>query len=108
MNQTRRVPALLLIVTFFLSGFAALLYQVVWQRLLGLFSGSDVRSVTIVTGAFLGGLGVGSLVGAIVADRVGSRRAVWIFGLCNLGIAAFAVLSRYLYYRLPTISTSPR
>lgn len=112
MNQTRPVPALLLIVTYFLSGFAALLYQVVWQRLLGLFSGSDVRSVTIVTGAFLGGLGVGSLVGAIVADRMGSRRAVWIFGLCNLGIAAFAVLSRYLYYdllfrQMNTLARSP-
>jgi hypothetical protein len=29
---------------YFVSGFTALLYQVVWQRMLGLFSGSDVRS----------------------------------------------------------------
>jgi len=37
---------------FFISGFTALLYQVVWQRLLGLFSGSDVRSVTIVVASY--------------------------------------------------------
>jgi spermidine synthase len=27
---------------FFASGFAALLYQIVWQRMLGIFSGADV------------------------------------------------------------------
>ncbi|HLA43869.1 MAG TPA: hypothetical protein VJZ27_10555, partial [Aggregatilineales bacterium] len=51
----------MLALSVFLTGFSALLYQVVWQRMLGLFSGSDVRSVTIVTSAFLAGLGVGSL-----------------------------------------------
>jgi predicted membrane-bound spermidine synthase len=61
---------------YFISGFTALLYQVVWQRMLGLFSGSGVRSVTIVTGAYLGGLGVGSLIGSVVADRLNSRRAI--------------------------------
>ena len=43
---------------FFISGFTALFYQVVWQRLLGLFSGSDVRSVTIVVASYLLGLGL--------------------------------------------------
>lgn len=85
---------------FFVSGFSALLYQVVWQRLLGLFAGSDVRSVTIVIGAYLAGLGVGSLLGSFYADRLNSRQAVRLFGLCNLGIAIFAFLSRFLFYDL--------
>jgi spermidine synthase len=85
---------------FFLSGFSALLYQVVWQRMLGLFSGSDSRSVTIITAAYLGGLGVGSLLGSVYADRLSSRRAVRAYALCNLGIAVFAVASRFLYYDL--------
>ncbi|MCU0493585.1 MAG: fused MFS/spermidine synthase [Chloroflexaceae bacterium] len=89
-----------LAVALLISGFAALLYQVVWQRLLGLFSGSDVRSVTIVVGAYLAGLGVGSLLGSAIADRLSSRRAVQLFGLCNLGIASFAFLSRFLFYDL--------
>ncbi len=83
---------------FFFSGFSALLYQVVWQRLLGLFTGSDVRSVTIITGAYLGGLGVGSLIGSAIADRLSSRQAVRAYGLFNIGIAIFALLSRVLYY----------
>jgi predicted membrane-bound spermidine synthase len=91
---------MVLSVTFFVSGFSALLYQVAWQRVLGLFAGSDVRSVTIITGAYLAGLGVGSLLGTLVADRLSRRRAVQLFGLCNLGIALFAFGSRLLFYDL--------
>jgi spermidine synthase len=112
MNRSQKRVILILVAAFFVSGFTALLYQVVWQRLLGLFSGSDVRSVTIVVSAFLAGLGVGSLVGALIADRYNSRRAVLLFGWCNLGIALFALLSRFLYYdllflRLNTWARSP-
>ncbi|NJL95328.1 MAG: spermidine synthase, partial [Anaerolineae bacterium] len=97
---------------FFVSGFSALLYQVVWQRMLGLFSGSDVRSITIVAAAYLLGLGVGSLLGSLLADRLSSRRAVQIYGLCNLGIAAFAFFSPALFYdgfyqQLLPLSASP-
>ena len=59
---------------FFASGFAALLYQVIWQRLLVLFSGADLYSVTIIVASFMGGMGVGHLVGGQVADRVSPRR----------------------------------
>ncbi|MFP4322573.1 MAG: fused MFS/spermidine synthase [Anaerolineales bacterium] len=89
---------LLLAITVFFTGFSALLYQVVWQRMLGLFSGSDVRSVTLITSAFLGGLGVGSLVGSVLADRLSSRGAVFVFGACNLAIGGFAFFSPVLFY----------
>ncbi|HEY9659283.1 MAG TPA: fused MFS/spermidine synthase, partial [Allocoleopsis sp.] len=87
-------------IIFFVSGFTALLYQVVWQRMLGLFSGSDVRSVTIVVTSYLLGLGLGSLLGGFFSDRLSRRKAVQVYGYCNLGIAAFAVLSRFLFYDL--------
>jgi spermidine synthase len=90
----------LLAASVFATGFSALLYQVAWQRLLGLFSGSDVRSVTIVTSAFLAGLGVGSLLGSQLADRLSNRAAVRAFGLCNVGIGAFAFGSRLFFYDL--------
>lgn len=85
---------------FFVSGFTALLYQVVWQRMLGLFSGSDVRSVTIVVASYLLGLGLGSLLGGALSDRFSSRRAIQMYGICNLGVAAFALFSRFLFYDL--------
>jgi spermidine synthase len=97
-NDKRAIPALFII--YFLSGFTALLYQVVWQRMLGLFSGSDVRSVTIVVASYLLGLGVGGWLGGWMSDRLSSRQAVQIYGCCNLGIAVFAVCSRFLFYDL--------
>src|SRR4026208_1612277 len=46
------VPALPGLI-FFASGFAALVYQIVWQRLLVIFSGSDVHSATVIVAASL-------------------------------------------------------
>jgi spermidine synthase len=46
-------------IVFFVSGFAALLYQVIWQRLLVFFSGADVYSVTLIVTTFMAGLGLG-------------------------------------------------
>jgi hypothetical protein len=87
-----------LAVAFFASGFAALLCQIVWQRMLGIFAGSDTVSAALVVGAFLAGLGLGSLIGAKVADRLSPARAVIGFALCELGVAAFALASKAFLY----------
>jgi predicted membrane-bound spermidine synthase len=83
---------------FLMSGFAALLYQVIWQRMLAIFSGTDVYSATIIVSAFMAGLGIGSLAGGHVADRVSARTSLVLFGLAELAVAAFGVLSARLYY----------
>jgi spermidine synthase len=83
---------------FFLSGFAALVYQVVWQRLLVSFSGADVYSSTLIVAAFMAGLGVGHLAGGQVADRVSRRGALILFAVAELSIGVFSLLSRGLYY----------
>ena len=83
---------------FFASGFAALLYQVIWQRLLVLFSGADLYSVTIIVAAFMGGMGAGHLAGGHLADRVSARTSLLLFAAAELAIAIFGVFSRPLYY----------
>jgi spermidine synthase len=83
---------------FFASGFAALLYQVIWQRLLVLFSGADLYSVTIIVASFMGGMGIGHLAGGHVADRVSPRTALVCFAGAELAIALFGFFSRALYY----------
>ena len=89
-----------LFIIYFVSGFTALLYQVAWQRMLGLFSGSDVRSVTIIVASYLLGLGLGNLVGGSISDRLSNRKCVTVYGCCNLGIALFALASRFIFYDL--------
>jgi spermidine synthase len=90
----------ILFALYFISGFTALLYQVAWQRMLGLFSGSDVRSVTIIIAAYLLGLGLGNLIGGSICDRFSDRKCILVYGFCNLGIAIFAVASRFIFYDL--------
>ncbi len=83
---------------FFLSGAAALIYQTAWHRLLGLFAGADTIAAALVVGAFLLGLGIGSLAAGLYADRLSRRAALIAFAICEVGIAVFAVLSPWLYY----------
>lgn len=83
---------------FFASGFAALLYQVVWQRLLAIFSGADVYSATVIVAAFMAGLGIGHLAGGLVADRVSRRTSLILFGVAEAAVALFGAFSAALYY----------
>src|SRR5688572_11815906 len=83
---------------FFVSGFAALLYQVSWQRMLAIFSGADVYSATLIVTAFMGGLGVGNLAGGHLADRLSARRSLLLFAVAELVIAVFGIFSARLYY----------
>ena len=94
------MPFPLALFIFFASGAAALLYQVVWQRMLSFFSGADVYSATIIVTAFMGGLGVGHLAGGHVADRVSRRASLLLFGVAEVAIAAFGAVSVALYYDL--------
>ena len=50
-----------LIFLFMISGTAALIYQICWQRLLFEGFGVDMESVTIVVSTFMLGLGLGAL-----------------------------------------------
>jgi predicted membrane-bound spermidine synthase len=83
---------------FFASGFAALIYQVLWQRLLAIFSGADVYSVTIIVAAFMAGLGAGHFAGGHIADRVSRRTCLALFAAAELAIALFGYSSATLYY----------
>ncbi|KAF0096766.1 MAG: spermidine synthase [Rhodospirillaceae bacterium] len=96
--QSDRVRQTTLFGLFFLSGAAALIYQTAWHRLLGLFAGADTIAAALVVGAFLLGLGIGSLAAGLYADRLSRRAALIAFAVCEVGIALFAVLSPWLYY----------
>ena len=88
----------LLGVAFFLSGAAALVYQVVWQRILTLHTGIGVVSVALIVAAFMAGLGLGSHIGGVLSARVSPRRALRLFALLELGVGLFAAISCRLYY----------
>ena len=100
--RVKRSGAILafILLLFFASGFAALLYQTIWQRMLGFFSGVDVYSVTITVAAFMAGLGCGSLAGGHLADRLSPKHRLLAFGTAEAIITLFALCSKWLYYDL--------
>lgn len=82
---------------FMISGAAALIYQVCWQRLLFESVGVDIESVTIIVSTFMLGLGLGALVGGELADRFPDW-TLTMFGIIELATAAFGALSSYLIH----------
>lgn len=83
---------------FCLSGAAALVYQVAWQRILALHTGVGVYSVATIVAAFMLGLGVGSEWGGALSARITARRALMAFASLELAIGGFAAVSCWLYY----------
>lgn len=87
-RQRWLLPALALL--FFCSGISALIYQVLWLRLLGLVFGITIHAASTVWASFMAGLALGSFGAGRVADRV--RRPLMWFGACELliGLTALA------------------
>ncbi|MDW8234654.1 MAG: spermidine synthase, partial [Roseiflexaceae bacterium] len=96
--RVERIISFVALTIFFASGFSALLYQVIWQRILGFFSGADVYSVTIIVAAYMAGMGVGSLTGGYLADRLSRWGNLALFAGAELSIALFALGSKGFYY----------
>lgn len=96
MKVNQKLPAILSLV-FFLSGFAGLFYQVIWQRLLTLYYGVGTISITLIVSVYMLGLGLGALAGGFLAERVENRIGLYaiieiligLFGLTSLALLAF-------------------
>jgi spermidine synthase len=91
----------LLYLLFFLSGAAALVYEVVWARSLGLVFGGSHLAVATVLSVFMGGLALGGWLLGRAADR--STRPLRLYAFLELGIAGAALLFEALILEYPTI-----
>jgi predicted membrane-bound spermidine synthase len=92
------VTLAVLSLAFVLSGAAALVYQVTWQRVLALHSGVGAYSVAIIVAAFLAGLGLGSLAGGVLSKGLTPARALLLFAAVEAGVGLFGAASAWLYY----------
>ena len=80
-----------IILIFFFSGAAALVYQVVFAKGLALTFGSTSHASTIVLATYMAGLALGSWWGGRLAERV--RRPVLFYAGAELGIAFICVVA---------------
>lgn len=96
--------AAVVFVCFFLSGATALIYEVVWVRLLALTFGNTVYAVGIVLTSFMSGLSLGSLIIGRWSDR--DKNLLKGYGILEWGIAISALLSPLLLDRISGIYLS--
>src|SRR5712691_11946763 len=80
---------------FVLSGATALIYEILWARMLGLVVGATTLAVSAVLAAFMGGLAIGSA----LAGRFGARakRPVRWYGVIEIAIGLYALLVPLLF-----------
>ncbi len=90
MRPSSRVIFGVVLASFFLSGVAGLVYQVVWTRYLALFLGHTSYAVMAVLMAFMGGLAVGN---AWLGPKVdGMRRPLILYAGLELAIGVYALM----------------
>jgi spermidine synthase len=82
---------LTIITLFFLSGLCALVYEVVWLRLLGLVFGNTTFAISTVLAAYMAGLGIGSLYFGKKIDNQGNPLLLYSF--LEIGIGVFCLFT---------------
>ncbi len=91
----------IVLIGFGLSGAAALIYEVAWTRSLTLILGSTTYALSTMLGTFMGGLALGGYIGGLLADR--RKNLLMIFGLLELGIGIFGLITIPLINSLPPL-----
>lgn len=83
----RKIPAVL--ICFFLSGAAGLLYQTVWTRQFSFAFGTSSLAVATVLAAYMAGLALGAAIAGRLLHRV--RKPLRVYALLELGMALSAL-----------------
>ena len=76
---------------FFLSGAAALVYEIAWSRQLGLLFGHTVHAAAIVLGAYFAGMALGNWLAGALARRI--HRPLAGYGIAEIIVAGWAWLT---------------
>jgi len=86
---------IILLIVFGLSGVAALMYEIIWARMLGLVFGNTVYAISTVLAVFFAGLALGSLLFGKLVDR--QRKPLLLLALLELGIGVYALLTPWIF-----------
>lgn len=85
------IGAGLFLAAYVASGFAGLVYEVSWTRLLTLYLGHTTAAASTVVAAFMGGLAGGAALGGRVAARLSPRQALKAYLVLELVVIAAAL-----------------
>lgn len=87
------------------AGFAAMVYEVAWYRVLTLMLGGSVYAFSTMLLAFLVGIAVGGGIGGRLGDRLrergGTDAVLRALAAVQIGVAATSILTMHLYPQMP-------
>ena len=84
------------------SGFVSLAYEVVWARLISLYTVGAVYSFSIMLVVYLSGLVLGSLVGSWSMRRW--KASLQAFGLLEMGVGLLAIGGLFFFNQLANLA----
>ena len=83
-----------ILIAYALSGFTAMAYEIVWTRIFQLYIGTSIYAFSLMLGAYLIGLGAGSIWGARQFER--AKDPLPWFGMAQAAIAFYGIFGLYL------------
>lgn len=74
---------------FMFSGFASLIYEIAWEKMLEIYYGVTTLSIALIVAAYMFGLGLGSLIGGVLARRM--KHPARVYGILEgcIGLVGF-------------------
>lgn len=82
---------------YFLSGFAAIVYQLVWIRALSEIIGATSLAVSTMFSMFLFGLALGY--GVVSLRQPSEKASLWVFAILELFIGSYALLTTPWFFK---------
>ena len=86
---------------FVLSGFAALVYQVVFSKALALTFGSQATATYTVLAVYMGGMALGAWLGGWLAAR--RSDPLKLYGWCELGVGAYCLCTPLVFMAIQAL-----
>lgn len=81
---------------FLVSGFAGLMYEVIYAKALAVTFGATALASYTVLATYMGGMALGTWLGGIVAAR-SQRPPLQLYAFCELGIGLYAMVTPLLF-----------
>ena len=101
-NASLQKRDLFILLSFTVSGLAALVYQVAWTRILSLLLGSSVYAFSLILAVFIFGLALGTATTSSLLDRI--RYLIRSFGIIQIIIGFSSLFIVPLFGRIPFVN----
>ncbi|MCK5600403.1 fused MFS/spermidine synthase, partial [Candidatus Pacearchaeota archaeon] len=94
----------LILTLFFFSGFSALVYEIIWTRLMSLVFGTGIEAISAVISAFMFGLAIGSYFAGRHSEYV--RKYLSAYAITEVLIGISSILLYFAIIWLPHLLSS--